>query len=201
MRSKAHARLYRLAITGVTLGFALALAQGKPTADAGQQTVAASPRPSADYSPRQVVRLVVDALARNDVPHANAGIATVFRFASPANRRITGPLARFTRMLHGETYGPMLNHQAAAYGVLRIDGRHAAQSVIITTAHGERTGYVFELSRQNQPPYAGVWMTDAVRPFEVGQDLRQARGPSRVGAIRSRLIDVVHRFRGRRALL
>lgn len=152
----------------------------------------ASSWPSADYSPRQVVRLVVEALARNDVPHADAGIAAVFRFASPANRRITGPLGRFTRMLHGQTYGPMLDHLAAAYGVLRIDGRYAVQPVIITTADGERAGYVFELSRQTRPPYAGVWMTDAVRRFEVEQDLRQARGPSQVdGAVRGLLIDVV----------
>lgn len=181
MRSKAHTNIYKLAIAGVTLGVALALVHGTPATDAGRKTAAASPRPNVDYSPRQVIRLVVEALARNDVPHANAGIATVFRFASPANRKITGPLARFTRMLHDQTYGVMLDHATAAYGLLRIDGRYALQSVIITAADGERAGYVFELSRQTQPPYAGVWMTDAVRRFEVAQDLRQAQGPSQVG--------------------
>lgn len=40
-------------------------------------------------------------------------VARVFRFASPANRRAVGPVARFAELLGSPTYSPLLRHQAA----------------------------------------------------------------------------------------
>ena len=53
---------------------------------------AALPQPTADQQPEDVVRIVIEALAHNDKPYADAGIATTFAFASPANKINTGPL-------------------------------------------------------------------------------------------------------------
>jgi hypothetical protein len=39
--------------------------------------------------------------------------------------------------------------------------------VILTTAQGERVGYLFRLSKQEDEPHAGCWMTDAVRRVPV----------------------------------
>lgn len=54
-----------------------------------------SPDPSPDLSPDQVVRIQLDAMARNDEPAPDSGIATAFKFASPENQAQTGPLDRF----------------------------------------------------------------------------------------------------------
>ncbi|HSY80300.1 MAG TPA: hypothetical protein VK807_00975, partial [Gemmatimonadaceae bacterium] len=54
-----------------------------------------SPHPTPSLSPNQVVEIVLTALQHNDNPQPDAGIATTFEFASPANRLETGPLQRF----------------------------------------------------------------------------------------------------------
>ena len=125
--------------------------------------------PSSDYSPGEVIRIQLEALARNDDPYKDAGIEVVFRFASPANRMVTGPLARFIRMVHNPVYRALLHHQAAYYGELEVQGNEARQSVSVTSTNGEQVGYVFVLSRQKGDPCDECWMTDSVVGQPVGK--------------------------------
>jgi len=120
------------------------------------------PQPSPDLSPEEVVRLQVEALQHNDEPHPDAGIEAAFRFASPENKRATGPLDRFTAMVKGPAYGTMLGFERAEYGEMRVDGDEAAQRVILVQPDGRRVSYVFGLSKQSGGGYDGCWMTDSV---------------------------------------
>jgi len=129
------------------------------------------PQPSPDLSPEDVIRLQVEALQRNDEPHPDAGIEAAFRFASPANKRATGPLERFTAMVKGPAYGAMLGFERAEYGELRVEGGQAAQRVTLIQPDGRRVRYVFGLSKQSGGEYAGCWMTDSVmRETEMPRD-------------------------------
>ena len=123
--------------------------------------------PSPDYGPEDVVRIQVQALGNNDVPYRDAGIEVAFRFASPTNRRFTGPLWRFTRMLHTPTYRPFLFHRTVHIGRADIQGGRATLAVILTAADGRRVGYVFRLSRQRGEPCDACWMTDEVWPIDL----------------------------------
>lgn len=118
--------------------------------------------PGPQYGPADVVRIQVQALANNDTPYRNAGIEVAFRFASPANKRFTGPLRRFIRLLYNPTYRPFLHHKIAHFGQVDIQGSEATQTVILTAANGQRVGYVFRLSRQRGAPCKACWMTDGV---------------------------------------
>ena len=129
--------------------------------------------PSPHYGPEDVVRIQIQALANNNRPYRNAGIEVAFRFASPANKRFTGPLWRFTRMLHTPTYRPFLFHRAAHVGRADIQGTQATLTVILTAADGTRAGYVFRLSKQQGGRYDACWMTDEVWPI----DLQEANRP------------------------
>lgn len=124
------------------------------------------PAPSPNLSPAEVVRLQVDALGRNDMPHADAGIEAAFRFASPANKRATGPLERFRLLFETEAYGPMLNHDGAQYSAVQQTDSQARMGVMLSTESGS-VGYVFRLSKQTQAPYQACWMTDGVRRVPV----------------------------------
>ena len=137
--------------------------------------------PSPDYGPEDVVRIQVQALGNNDVPYRNAGIEVAFRFASPANKKFTGPLSRFIRMLHAPTYRPFLFHRAAHVGRAEVQGSQATLTVLLTTADGRRAGFVFRLSRQRGKPCNACWMTDAVWPI----DLQEAIGPVRKDGLRA----------------
>lgn len=136
----------------------------------GEEAEPAPPaRPHPDLSPADVVRIQVSALGRNDAPHIDAGIETAFRFASPLNKRSTGPLARFRLIARSPTYRPLLDHVRAEYGGLRRRGGEVALPVIVTTPAGRRVGYTFFLSKQTRRPFQGCWMTDGVIRFRVPQ--------------------------------
>ncbi len=119
-----------------------------------------TPAPNPKLTPQQVVGIVLTALQHND--KQDSGIATTFRFASPGNRRATGPLGHFIQMVKTPAYRPMLNFKSAARSPVQVRGDQARQQVTITTAGGEKIRYLFALSRQKAAPYAGCWMTDAV---------------------------------------
>jgi hypothetical protein len=125
------------------------------------------PEPAPDLSPRAVVRRQVEALGANDAPYEDAGIEAAFNFASPANKRVTGPLRRFRRLFETPQYGPMIDHQGATYSDPEVDGGTARIGVLLRTDEG-RVGYLFRLSRQTAPPHEDCWMTDAVRRVPVG---------------------------------
>lgn len=120
------------------------------------------PTPDPSYGPERVVELQLDALADNDTPSENAGIKTAYNFASPANRRSTGPLDRFVRMVEGQRYAPMINHVEATTGPMERDGTAAAQNVTLTGPDGRTVTYEFGLSKQTSGEFAGCWLTDRV---------------------------------------
>lgn len=124
--------------------------------------------PDPALSPEEVVKIQMEALKYND--ETDKGIEITFRFASPGNKRFTGPLTRFTRMIKNDLYSPMLNHQSARYGTLERTGNYAAQRVTVIDSTGRAVIYVFALSKQDTPSCAGCWMTDGVtvEPVEPG---------------------------------
>jgi len=127
----------------------------------------AIPSPEPELSPEEVVRVQVKALGSNDTPEEGAGIRAAFNFASPANRRATGPLDRFRTLFDTPMYGPMIDHTAAQFSDVQREDDRARVGVILTTSAGERVGYLFQLTLQQSPPYEDCWMTDAVIPIDV----------------------------------
>ena len=121
--------------------------------------------PEPKLKPNDVVRLQLLAMQQND--DSDFGIEVTFRFASPANKKQTGPLKRFISLVRNPSYRPLLNHINATFLELTVEEVFAVQDVIITTSNGERIGYRFRLSLQKGTLYPGCWMTDSVTPFKV----------------------------------
>lgn len=137
--------------------FAAALVAAAPRAQGGHPT-----EPNPKLTAEAVVAAQLHALAHNDDAQPDQGIRIAFRFASPDNRKTTGPVDRFIRMVRGPTYALMLNHRSARFGDMMTVEDSARQKVTLTTADGGRATYVFILSRQQGLPCPGCWMTDAV---------------------------------------
>ena len=121
--------------------------------------------PEPKLKPNDVVRLQLLAMQQND--DSDFGIEVPFRFASPANKKQTGPLKRFKKLVRNPSYRPLLNHINVTFLKLTVEENFAVQEVVITTSNGERIGYRFRLSIQKGPLYPGCWMTDSVTPFKV----------------------------------
>lgn len=124
--------------------------------------IAGLPTPEPTYGPERVVSIQLDALATNGDPFENAGIGTAYNFASPANRRTTGPFDRFVRMVTGPQYAPMVDHVEATTGPMERDGATAKQRVTLTGPDGRTVTYVFGLSNQRNGALDGYWLTDRV---------------------------------------
>lgn len=120
------------------------------------------PTPDPGDGPEAVVATQLAALAENDDPVPDAGIKTAYNHASPANRRQTGPLERFIRMVRSPRYAPMVDHEEAVRGPLEREGDRATQRVTLTGPEGRTVTYLFGLSRQPAGPYEGCWLTDRV---------------------------------------
>ncbi len=120
------------------------------------------PTPDPSRGPGAVVETQLTALADNDAPVENAGIKTAYNFASPANRRATGPLDRFIEMVEGPQYAPMIDHVSAVTGPVERDGSRATQRVTLTGPRGRTVTYRFGVSKGADGPFDGCWLTDRV---------------------------------------
>ena len=123
--------------------------------------------PDPSLSPEDVVSIQIEALRQNDTPHEDRGIEVTFNFASPTNKRVTGPLERFKAMVRSPVYGPMIDHRSAEYVNVRVEGDVAQVDVILLSKDGQYLGYRFMLSRQHDNRYEGSWMTDSVSRFNI----------------------------------
>jgi hypothetical protein len=123
--------------------------------------IADLPAPDPTYGPGDAVALQLDALAANDEPRANAGVLTAYNFASPANRRATGPQDRFVRMVESSQYSPLIDHEEAVRGPVEREGNAATQRVTVT-GEGRTVTYEFGVSLQATGAFPDCWQTDRV---------------------------------------
>ena len=128
--------------------------------------------PTPELDPSDVIRIQLDALRSNAV--GNEGIAITYRFASPDNRKVTGPLPRFVAMIRSPPYDRLLNHKRVEYGPVRIVNQKAYQPIVVTDAGGQNVGYLWVLSRQDSGKFKDCWMTDAVISTEKSEPQRFA---------------------------
>jgi hypothetical protein len=127
-----------------------------------------TPRP--ELTPEQIVQYQVAALQHNDDPKSDAGIERAFRFASPSNKQVTGPLANFVRIVKSPVYAPMLNSLSSLIVGSELKDDQAKIAVKIVAADGRQVTYVFILSKQNEGEFDNCWMTDGVAPLQDGED-------------------------------
>lgn len=139
--------------------------------------------PNPKLTPGQVIAIQIQALRNNSRMPDDGGIAITFNFASPANRRMTGPLPRFIQMLKNPFYKTMLDFERYEAGPIERSGDDAQQRVTLIDAKGNRAIFLWVLSKQQQAPYENCWMTDSVHrinPEHEKQRLAKLAPPYRI---------------------
>ena len=131
-------------------------------------TLGAQPRPQPGLAPGEVIRTVVEALQNRDSPSPNAGIFTVYQFASPANRAHTGPYGNFLGLVKLPPFAPLFSGHADSYGALTVTGGRAEQKVGFRVEGARVAWFLFAVSRQTgqqtRGRCTGCWMVDGVAP-------------------------------------
>ena len=67
-------------------------------------------KPSSNIKPSEVVKIQLNGLQKNDLDFKDSGIEQTWNFAHPNNKKVTGPLPNFKRMIKGDAYQMMLDH-------------------------------------------------------------------------------------------
>ena len=66
--------------------------------------------PSSAITPKEVVKIQLSGLQQNDLEFKDSGIEQTWNFAHPNNRKVTGPLNNFKKMIKGASYQMMIDH-------------------------------------------------------------------------------------------
>ena len=88
-------------------------------------------KPSSNINPKEVVEIQLTSLQNNDLNFKDSGIEQTWNFAHPNNKKVTGPLPNFKRMIKGDAYQMMLDHLSHTITQLGINGNWAQFEVVI----------------------------------------------------------------------
>ena len=88
-------------------------------------------KPSSNIRPSEVVKIQLNGLQKNDLDFKDSGIEQTWNFAHPNNKKVTGPLPNFKRMIKGDAYQMMLDHISHTITELRSSDNWAQFEVII----------------------------------------------------------------------
>ena len=113
-------------------------------------------------TPKEVIQAQLKALQTNDTPEENHGIAVAWEYAHPKNRANTGPLSRFTAMLHSAAYEPLLDHRSHTITELKERDGQAAFEVNVVDEAGTRLNYLWVVERINRADPSSPWRTTSV---------------------------------------
>lgn len=134
--------------------------------------VAFDRKPSPELTPSSVVEIVLQAMATNDNPTMDAGIAQAFEFASPKNKASVGPFWHFSAIVKHPNFAPLIDHSRRELGEPVIDGASASIPIVVVAKSGEVAGYLWRLSKQTEGEHKDSWMTDAVERVPLGPSMK-----------------------------
>ena len=87
--------------------------------------------PNSSIKPSEVVKIQLIGLKNNDKEFQDSGIEQTWNFAHPNNKKVTGPLPKFKKMLKGDSYKMMINHLSHTITELGKGNNWAQFEVII----------------------------------------------------------------------
>ena len=88
-------------------------------------------KPSNNIKPAEVIKIQLIGLQQNDLVYKDSGIEQTWNFAHPNNKKVTGPLSNFKRMIKGDIYQMMINHLSHTVTELSSSDKWAQFEVII----------------------------------------------------------------------
>ena len=120
-------------------------------------------KPNINISPKEVVKIQLNALMKNDSPYKDRGILQTWEFAHPSNRAFTGPIQRFTQMMYAPSYAVMLDHKKHDILEVKLENNAAYFFIELTSAEGMMFGFKWTLEKViEEGVFKDCWMTTAV---------------------------------------
>ena len=130
-------------------------------------------KPNSDIKPSEVVKIQLSGLQKNDLNYKDSGIEQTWNFAHPNNKKVTGPLPNFKRMIKGDSYQMMLNHLSHTITELRSSDKWAQFEVIILDKNKIYHKFNWQVEKYTQDGLLkDCWLTTMVsNPIPLGSSI------------------------------
>ena len=120
-------------------------------------------KPNISLKSFDVLTIQLDSLQRNNIPFNDAGIEQVWKFAHPNNKKITGPLKRFKKMMYSKSYQMLIEHENSEITILSEDINKSVYKVYILSSDKKKYSYIWQVEKVlNEGDLKNCWMTTSV---------------------------------------
>ena len=130
-------------------------------------------KPSKKIEPDQVVKIQLKGLMNNNDPYSDVGIEQTWEFDHPKNKKYTGPLEKFKKMLKGDSYYMLLGHKQ--HQIEQVYLNENVATFLVTILDSDKNYYKFKWQVEkyiNQGPLKDCWLTTAVsQPVSLGSSI------------------------------
>ena len=130
-------------------------------------------KPSSKIKPSEVVKIQLNGLQKNDLDFIDSGIEQTWNFAHPNNKKVTGPLPNFKRMIKGDAYQMMLNHLSHTITELGSSDKWAQFEVIILDKNKIYHKFNWQVEKYEKEGFLkDCWLTTIVSaPIPLGSSI------------------------------
>jgi len=119
--------------------------------------------PNSSLKPIEVLTIQLNSLKRNNIPFKDAGIEQVWNFAHPSNKKITGPLEKFKKMIYSKSYKMLINHVNSEITILSKNKNSSVYKVKILSNDKKKYSYIWKIEKiQEKGSLTNCWMTISV---------------------------------------
>ena len=129
--------------------------------------------PKNSILPAEVVKIQLVGLMNNDRNYQDSGIEQTWNFAHPNNKKVTGPLDNFKRMIKGDAYQMMINHLSHTITQLGSSEKWAQFEVIILDKDKIYHKFNWQVEKYTADgPLKDCWLTTMVSsPIALGSSI------------------------------
>ena len=129
--------------------------------------------PSSAITPKEVVKIQLSGLQQNDLEFKDSGIEQTWNFAHPNNKKVTGPLNNFKRMIKGESYQMMINHLSHTITEVGSTNKSAQFEVIILDKNKIYHKFNWQVEKYTEEgSLKDCWLTTMVSsPIPLGSSI------------------------------
>ena len=130
-------------------------------------------KPRSDIKPVEVVEIQLTGLQENDNNFKDSGIEQTWNFAHPNNKKVTGPLDNFKRMIKGASYQMMINHLSHTITMLESGDNWVQFEVIILDKDKIYHKFNWQVEKYtDEGPLKDCWLTTMVSsPIPLGSSI------------------------------
>ena len=129
--------------------------------------------PNRTINPKEVIKIQLNGLQKNDSKFKDSGIEQTWNFAHPNNKRVTGPLSNFKMMIKSDSYGMMINHLSHTITELGSSDKWAQFEVIILDKNKIYHKFNWQVEKYTvEGSLKDCWLTTMVSsPISLGSSI------------------------------